>query len=207
MQELESRGYLRQPHISAGRVPTDKAYRYFVNNILDEKERCQDVDQECRKKIDSAINRAGNDPKRINREIADVLREMSDSLVITGIDDGNDFYKTGLSRLFGFPEFHEFDRMFQLTNIFEEFDALFKQAEDEFFDEEDSNNLRVFIGRESPFRDMQNETIMIAKYLLPQRHTGSLTVIGPMRMDYGKNIGLVKYTIHSLNKSIDKNKT
>src|ERR1700759_4726560 len=33
MAELERLGYIMQPHTSAGRVPTDKGYRYFVNTI------------------------------------------------------------------------------------------------------------------------------------------------------------------------------
>jgi heat-inducible transcriptional repressor len=33
MSVLESEGYLIQPHTSAGRVPTDKGYRYFVDNL------------------------------------------------------------------------------------------------------------------------------------------------------------------------------
>src|ERR1051326_3243044 len=34
MAQLEARGYLAQPHISAGRIPTDKAYRYYVDHML-----------------------------------------------------------------------------------------------------------------------------------------------------------------------------
>ena len=34
MATLESLGYLSQPHISAGRVPTDKAYRYYVDRTV-----------------------------------------------------------------------------------------------------------------------------------------------------------------------------
>src|SRR5579872_3899874 len=33
MAELESLGYITQPHTSAGRIPTDKGYRFYVNNI------------------------------------------------------------------------------------------------------------------------------------------------------------------------------
>jgi heat-inducible transcriptional repressor len=33
MFDLEEMGYLGQPHTSAGRVPTDKAYRYYVDNL------------------------------------------------------------------------------------------------------------------------------------------------------------------------------
>jgi heat-inducible transcriptional repressor len=34
MAELEAKGYLTQPHVSAGRVPTDKAYRFYVDRVL-----------------------------------------------------------------------------------------------------------------------------------------------------------------------------
>ena len=33
MADLEEMGYLAQPHTSAGRVPTDKAYRFYVNSF------------------------------------------------------------------------------------------------------------------------------------------------------------------------------
>ena len=34
MAVLEQEGYLAQPHTSAGRVPTDKGYRFFVDSLL-----------------------------------------------------------------------------------------------------------------------------------------------------------------------------
>ena len=34
MADLEEMGYLGQPHTSAGRVPTDKAYRYYVDSLM-----------------------------------------------------------------------------------------------------------------------------------------------------------------------------
>ena len=38
MAELEEEGYLYQPHISAGRIPTDKGYRYFVEELMKDRE-------------------------------------------------------------------------------------------------------------------------------------------------------------------------
>ena len=38
MAELERGGYITQPHTSAGRVPTDRGYRFYVNNLSQEKE-------------------------------------------------------------------------------------------------------------------------------------------------------------------------
>ena len=39
MSDLEDLGYIKQPHTSAGRIPTDKAYRLYVNEMMEEKDR------------------------------------------------------------------------------------------------------------------------------------------------------------------------
>ena len=36
MSELDKFGYLEQPHTSSGRVPTDRGYRFFVDNLVEE---------------------------------------------------------------------------------------------------------------------------------------------------------------------------
>lgn len=38
MSDLEEMGYIIQPHTSAGRIPSDKGYRFYVNQIMQEKE-------------------------------------------------------------------------------------------------------------------------------------------------------------------------
>jgi heat-inducible transcriptional repressor len=35
MQKLTEKGFLKQPHTSAGRVPTDKGYRFFVDRVIE----------------------------------------------------------------------------------------------------------------------------------------------------------------------------
>ena len=34
MADLEDSGFIAQPHTSAGRVPTDKGYRYYINALM-----------------------------------------------------------------------------------------------------------------------------------------------------------------------------
>ncbi len=56
MFDLEEMGYLTHPHISAGRVPTDKGYRYFVDHLLEEEHINDDsirmIKKEFKKKLD-----------------------------------------------------------------------------------------------------------------------------------------------------------
>ncbi len=41
MADLEELGYIVQPHTSAGRIPTDKGYRFYVDNLMEEKEEAE----------------------------------------------------------------------------------------------------------------------------------------------------------------------
>lgn len=194
MNELEGLGFLAHLHTSGGRVPTDRAYRFFVDNCLDEVS-CGPSRKE-QEKIKNTIRLTGNDPREINKAVAQALSDLSDNLVITGIAEEDNFYKIGLSNLFELPEFREFGRAFRLTSFFDEFEQLFNHIEKEFF----ADDVRVFIGRENTVRDIRDETVMFAKYNLPHNHTGSITLVGPTRMDYAKNIGLIKYATQELNK-------
>src|SRR3989344_7120602 len=199
MYELEKAGYLSHLHTSGGRVPTDKAYRYFVNNLL-ENDSEPTINE--KRKIKTAIN-SSSDPYRLNQGIARILSELSDNLIITKVLDDDNFYKVGLASLFEMPEFREFDRVFRLASFFDEFDQMFEKIETGFFKdfkEESAPGFNVFIGRENSLPGIRDETIMTARYDLPEGLEGLLTLVGPTRMDYGRNIGLVRYTTEALNR-------
>ena len=216
MNELEGLGYLAHLHTSGGRMPTDYAYRFYVDNFAGEVHKSRNEKQE--KAIREAIWGAGRDPREINKAVAQTLSDLSDNLVIAGIIEEDDFFKVGLSSLFEMPEFREFDRAFRLTSFFDEFEVLFDQIAKEFFPvavdsrsaegfgearvlaKEGQEDVRVFIGRENPVKDIRDETVMFTKYNLPHNLTGSITLVGPTRMDYAKNIGLIRCATQELNK-------
>ncbi|PIR41778.1 MAG: hypothetical protein COV30_01940 [Candidatus Yanofskybacteria bacterium CG10_big_fil_rev_8_21_14_0_10_37_15] len=218
MKELEEAGYLIQLHTSGGRIPTDKAYRYYVNMLL-ENDSGLSLKIKDKKKIQQALGNVPLDPKKINRAVAKILSDLSGDLVITGIsvkffgkernhqetapEQEEDFFKKGLVGLFENPEFREFEKAFQLTMFFEEFEQMFKFIEKEFLNtlgSPDGLPIQIMIGKESPFRQIQRETFICAKYGLPGDCVGSLTLVGPTRMDYEKNISLIKYITEELNK-------
>ncbi len=186
MNELEKMGYLEQRHTSAGRIPTDKAYRYYVDKMV--KDEPMEIGDREKKRINASIHDARPDPREVNKSIAQVLNELSENLVITNIVNEDDFFKIGLKNLFEFPEFHEIERMIRLTSFFEEFSAI-RFGED----------IEVFIGHESPFRNINEEAVICAEYRLPDGFTGSVIMVGPTRMNYRRNMGLVKYTTDELN--------
>lgn len=206
MNELEKAGYLAQLHTSGGRMPTDKAYRFYVNSLIENQKKL-DLRSDYKNQVKKAFRDMPSDPAEINKLVARVLANLSENLVITGISQDKDFFKKGLVSLFENPEFREFKEAFQLAKFFEEFEGMFQFIEREFFNTLGMPRgvpVQIMIGRESPFRQIQHETVMCAKYGLPGNCVGSLTLVGPTRMDYEKNIALIKFMTEELNKLINK---
>ncbi len=194
MMMLEQMGYLAHLHTSGGRVPTDKAYRYYVDTLeVDDIK----LPERHKRRIHQAIEYANDDPQELNRVLARVLSELSDSVVITNITGTRDYVKIGLSELFSMPEFQEYDHIFGFTSFFDEFENLFERLNQHGL-HEPNKTIRVMIGTEHPFDRVRQDTIMQSEYSLPRRLKGSVTVIGPTRMDYSRNIGLLRYIMERL---------
>lgn len=52
MADLEEMGYIVQPHTSAGRIPTDKGYRFYVDRLMEEKEEVEEVKGSLLERVD-----------------------------------------------------------------------------------------------------------------------------------------------------------
>ncbi len=52
MADLEELGYIVQPHTSAGRIPTDMGYRFYVDNLMEEKEEIEEVKSKLLERVD-----------------------------------------------------------------------------------------------------------------------------------------------------------
>lgn len=74
MADLEEIGFLSQPHVSAGRIPTDKGYRFYVDYILGYKER--DYDEESRK----FLRRLNNQLENLNKDMNKIFIEATNAL-------------------------------------------------------------------------------------------------------------------------------
>src|SRR5512141_2879554 len=72
MADLEEAGYLMQPHTSAGRVPTDRGYRYYVDSLLTG----VDLPKSDREKVAEVIRRPGNLPEALE-EISRLISRLT----------------------------------------------------------------------------------------------------------------------------------
>ena len=183
MNELEDAGYLFQPHTSAGRIPTDEGYRYFVEKIMPDKE----LSKAEQKKLQAELLKLKAKNTRLTRTVAKLLSGLSGNLAISGVKD--EFYDFGMKELLDEPEFRERDDLCRLAEtldyIDERVDKLVKNLKD--------NEVKIFIGKENPIKEISNCSMMVSPYRTKSGEKGILALIGPKRMRYAKNKSLIQY--------------
>ncbi len=79
MAELASMGYIEQPHTSAGRVPTQFGYRYYVDNLMSQ----YDLPIQEKRLIESKIKNAGGEPQQILEQAGQVLAEITNCATLS----------------------------------------------------------------------------------------------------------------------------
>lgn len=175
MMALEQDGYIYQPHTSAGRVPTEKGYKFFVENFVDADKRDKITD----KKMAAAVKDFKGDEKI--KAAGRVAADLSQEAIIVAFNP-NQLYFTGLSYLFAKPEFSEQVTITSVSQILDHCEEMMPRVLELI-----GNGKKVIIGSDNPFGKMCS---FIAA---PIRDNGLFGILGPMRMDYEKNLGLVNF--------------
>lgn len=197
LAELAEEGYLEQPHTSAGRIPTDKGYRFFIQSLREDN---MSAEKKFLKIINSVFESI-NEEHRLFREIARTLAELSGNMGIAGlIDPIRDYgsngageyeiFKCGMSRLLRQPEFDEIDEFWRFADDFETLDRRICECAPELCE---TRRARVFIGRENPLAENEELSLVISGYEKKDGRKGVAGILGPKRMKYGRNISLVDY--------------
>ena len=191
MQKLTDRGYLLQPHTSAGRIPTDKSYRFFVDNLLQKEFPINDRTE----RIEEIFKEEG-DIFKLASHLTKFLAEETSSLAILNLPERDFIFKEGWEELLKEAESFEQD-------FFSEFAGAIEKFEESFNDLKINSGIRVLIGKENPVKKAKNLSVISSKCKLPNKEKATLTLVGPKRMDYNRNLSLVQ----SLNKFLEHGKT
>jgi heat-inducible transcriptional repressor len=288
MADLEEMGYLSQPHASAGRVPTDKAYRLYVDSMLERKELSPKVREGIDRDItpdDSAehlmartsqvlsrvsnnlgivisppisrvalqhiqfirltdnrilvvlISKSGLVQNRVihseedssQAELEQAARYLTDHfkdktlfeikglilkmireeralydgfmqrVIVLGTqafgstqdDSQPDVYMDGTSNLIRTPEFSDINRLRTLLETIEQKNRLVILLARCI--REDTEEVRITIGAENALPGIEDCTLITSRYVVDDNTQGSLGILGPTRMEYGRAISLVDY--------------
>jgi transcriptional regulator of heat shock response len=178
MFDLEKNGLIYQPHISAGRVPTEKGYRFYVNNLLDRYE-INLREQEYIKKRLLAMQRF----ERALEMATQTLAERTNCAAIAS--SGEDVYFSGLANIFRQPDFYKYpSQALRVAEIFDNLLGLFKEMPSD-------KQTMIYIGEESPVGKGSNCSLIISRFVNSLGDQGYLGVIGLTRMPYEKSLSLV----------------
>ncbi len=282
MVALTELGYLRQPHTSAGRVPTEEGYRYFVSQLMVH----TDLPAPTKRTIIHQFYQAGMDVDQWMRLAASVLAHQAQAaslvtaphperavfkhleligthgrqvlmvLVLSGgevsqqmlnlaepvsqeqlsavADSINlmfqgrtgesistlsqpesaleqdirklvmgelkrstavvagELYRDGLTHVLAEPEFGEVDLARRALRLLEERPLLEDLLARTVLSSE-PGGVQVLIGGEGTWEELRDTSIVLARYGAPGLATGTLGVLGPMRMPYGRTISTVRF--------------
>src|SRR3989344_9304862 len=181
MAQLEAAGYITHPHTSAGRIPTSKGYRYYVDAFI------KPVKPSARHQtaLDAAVkDRSGFEPET-SKAVARTIASLTPAAIFIGFSS-RDVYYTGLSNLFSQPEFSEQSVVFSLSRVIDHLDETIESIFNSI-----SDSVDIRIGSENPFgRDCG---CVMTKYRTQQRADGIIGILGPVRMDYQSNANLIEY--------------
>lgn len=177
MRALEEEGYLTHPHTSAGRVPTEKGYKFYLEGI-------DYTDYKMNKKDNYVLGmglgeRGTGNEEQLRKQLAKDLSELSGETMLLAFSPDRVYY-TGLSNLFSKPEFAELQLVADMSQIFDHCEECLKT----FFDEV-QNEPKYFIGREHSF----GNALSVLAFRFGEQSL--LALLGPMRMNYRRNYALM----------------
>lgn len=180
---LEKEGFLYQPHTSAGRIPTDNGYRYFVEKIMSDRP----LSQAEQKKLQAELLKIKAQKNKLSRVTAKLLSSLSGSLVISGAED--DVCDFGISELLENPEFRQADEFCKVAALLDRIDENVGEVLKKITD----GNTKIFIGKENPIKSIPNCSMVVSPYNIKGGKKGMLAIVGPKRMNYAKNKSLLEY--------------
>ena len=187
MEELTNQGYLYQPYTSAGRVPTDKGYRFFVDNLLHNLSEKKNKSQEPYSKYFDLEALDLKNILRLSQLITKKLAQISSNLSIFYSEKEQFTYKEGWKEIIKKPEFRETDLIVEFSRGLE----CIENDINEFIPEKDEK-IDIYIGKEIRIPRCNNISLIVSRYYIPKiQERGLIAILGPKRMSYNKNISLV----------------
>ena len=184
MARLEEMGYIEAPHTSAGRIPTDRGYRLYVNGITDAQmsELPSGVDRSARA-IEAHVNSHLDKADRAIRSAVDSLVELTGNMGFATI--GSELYMSGIGTLFSQPEFLSGNHVQAVAKLIDNIEPWLREATP-------NQPLNVFIGSENPIGKASGATLIISKFCSPYSDASYIGVIGPTRQNYARTMMLVR---------------
>lgn len=179
---LEEAGCLFHPYTSAGRVPTDKGYRIFVDGLVrrdfGENKKTREAFQKLRS--------VAEEEYALFSKIARVLSDLSGAAVFSGPRNGKAFFRSGIHEVLSQPESEDSAFRIQFGDVVDSLEEYWEY----FSDAIGKERPLVFIGNENPVAAARGFSMMLSS-ATTQAGDAVVVIFGPKRMDYQRNLNLL----------------
>lgn len=180
MLELDEEGYLTQPHTSAGRIPTEKGYRYFIKHCTQTRVPAPSAQRD----INRALAQLDTNVETAFDELSRALARQLGLFSGVGILSNNRrIFSYGIAEVLREPEFVEHDLAMQFAEIIDHLEETLDQFS---------------VHESTPRIDIGIFGIVSASFRNMDKGECVLFSIGPQRMNYEAARSLTQYTIDDL---------
>ncbi len=191
---LEALGLLTHPHTSAGRVPTDLGYRYFIEALMPH----PDLREDERVTLSHQFRQARPDTSEWLRLAASTLARLTREAAIATYDRALEPHEVTWSRQIHYegidliltqPEFRVGDRVLGVVSLLQDRQLLSQVLPGSLGE----GDVAVSIGSEHALEPLRPFSLVIGRYGSDDTTVGYVGVVGPTRMDYHRTIGAVRF--------------
>lgn len=177
MASLEELGHLSQPHISAGRIPTEQGYRLYIQHL--KPVRLSHTLEQSLARMGQLDEEDGNEKLKT---LCKTISETSGEISFVALD-GYHTYAAGLRQLYCKLESDDKAIAASLADIIEKIDDIIEDIVPFIGSEPE-----VWIGKQNTFAPRCSAILAKCKY---RRSKGIIGIVGPMRMHYGRNKAII----------------
>ena len=188
LAELEEEGYLTHPHTSAGRIPTEKGYRYYVDNLMHE---IQLLEEE-KSRIKHEYFTEKKELENLLEKTSEVVSQVTHYTSIVSVDGlQNKVYCHGTSFIVTYPDYQDLSKIRNVLVALEEKEKIL-----EIINRDLEKKINIFIGHELAFSNIDSSSLVVARYQLRNGPGGRIAVLGPTRMEYERVVSALGYCAH-----------
>ena len=185
LAELEEEGYLTHPHTSAGRIPTEQGYRYYVDYLMHEIR----LLEEEKYRINKEYHREVRGLEKILEKTSEVISDITQYTSIISVDGRRDkIFCRGTSFVVGYPEYQDLKKVKDILATLEEKERLL-----EIINRNLEQKIQIYIGHELACSDIESCSLAVSRYQFQNGLSGRIAVLGPTRMNYQRVVSALEY--------------
>lgn len=184
MIKLTKAGYLKQPHTSAGRVPTKEAFKFYIGHLMEEKKLSVADEVAAREKVWDVRF----DFDKLMHEATKALAQRTQTLAVAATNEG-DIYHAGYANILTMPEFYDIDITRTILEMLDETKSLLELFNKAFGEEP----IHFLFGDELGFEFLEPCGMVFTRFEAGPKKSGSIGVIGPSRINYSVVVPTVRY--------------